>query len=234
MWTSCAVDGQSIQADEPASTLRPANVFVSDLSNAVRANQDSSEAKDAVDQREQKTLEFVEKHQPELADLLDFLRAKRSGDYRQAIDEISRVRERLDGMEKRDRELYEIELALWQNSARLRLWAASVSASAKKMSEVDRKKLTDLVTRENDLMLKRLRLEKARAESRLEQIQQQLDKRAEQTDAMVAKGIKVWEGRIERPKAKSKSKVTEDSSESSSEANSKSKNKSEKSSDANK
>lgn len=152
------------------------------------------------------TLEFVQMQEPELAKLLGFMKTKRNVDYRQAIEEIRRVRERLDTLQKRDQELYDVELAIWRNAAQLRLWAASISASSKKLSDSDRTKLTQLLTSENELTLKRLNIDKLRAEARLEQVRQQIARR-EQTESVIAKGVKTWEGRIERPLNK-KNKAT--------------------------
>jgi hypothetical protein len=152
------------------------------------------------------TLAFVRAQQPELANLLEFLKSKRVKDYRDALNEIRRVRERLENLKKRDQELYDVELALWQNSAQLRLWAASVSVSAKKLNDAERAKLTELVTQENELTLKRLNLDKARAQARLEQLQQQISRRQDQGESVIAKGIKGWESRIERPSGKNKIK----------------------------
>lgn len=172
-----------------------------------RRSREDAERKEADVRVDDETLAFVREHQPELADLLKYLKAKRQSDYDEAMKEILRVRERLENLKKRDQELHDVELALWQNSARLRLWAASVSASGKKLDEADRKKLTELVTRENQLITKRLMLEKARAEARLEQLDQQLSKRKAQSDSLIARGIKVWESRIERPSPKGKNKT---------------------------
>ena len=157
------------------------------------------------------TLEFVKLQEPELAELLSFMKTRRNKDYNAALDEIRRVRERLEGLKNRDRELHDVELALWRNAAQLRLWAAAVSASAKTLGEADRAKLKELIERENDLTLQRLNIDKARAETRLEQLKQQIAKRQEQAESVVAKGIKTWESRIERP-GKAKNKVSNEKS----------------------
>ena len=161
----------------------------------------------AEDEADAATLAFVREYQPELANLLQYLRSKRSSDYGDALKEIRRVRERLENLKKRDRELHDVELALWQNSAQLRLWAASVSASGKRLDVADRNKLAELVTRENELTTRRLTLEKARTEARLEQLNQQLNKRQAQSESLISRGIKTWESRIERPNANAKAKA---------------------------
>jgi len=166
------------------------------MSWVVRAAEDSQPTSPAADVA---TLDFVRAHQPDLAVLLDFLKTKRPSDYRGAVNEIRRVRDRLENLKQRDHELHDIELALWQNSSQLNLLAAAASANGKRLSEADRSKLTELVKRENELTIQRLKLEKTRAEARLEQLDQQLSKRQDQADSMISKGVKSWENRIARP-----------------------------------
>lgn len=174
---------------------------------------DRGQAQDAaaLPDADEVTLQFVREHQPELAKLLEFLKSKQSGDYRQAMNESAKVRQRLQTIKGRDAELYEVELAIWKNAAQLRLLAASLSVKAKKLGDQDRAKLEELIKRENELTIKRLQLEKARAESRLAQLSQQLTKRQEQSDNVVAKALKTWEHRIEKSGGKSKAKTTTES-----------------------
>lgn len=147
-------------------------------------------------------LEFVREHQPELADLLSFLKKKKSKDYDVAMRESRKVRERLLSIKARDSELYDVELAIWKNSAQIRLLAAAVSAKSRKLNEQDHARLEELIKHENKLNIQRLSLEKARLESRLNQLSQQLTRRQDQSENVIAKSMKVWENRIERSKNK--------------------------------
>jgi len=149
-------------------------------------------------ENEKAVTQFVKEHQPELADLLDFLKSKKPKDYKEAMRESRKVRDRLLGIKDRDQELYEVELAIWKNSAQIRLLVASVSARSNKLSHEDRDRLAQLVKRENELSIQRLKLEKVRLESRLNQMSQQLERREEQADSLINKSMKTWETRIER------------------------------------
>lgn len=151
---------------------------------------------------EDSVLDFVKEHQPELADLLGFLKKKKSKDYDVAMRESRKVRDRLLSIKARDSELYDVELAIWKNSAQIRLLAAAVSAKSKKLDEQDHARLEELIKRENELNIKRLSLEKTRLESRLNQLSQQLTRRQEQSESVIAKSMKTWETRIERSKTK--------------------------------
>ncbi|MCC6511920.1 MAG: hypothetical protein IT423_22675 [Pirellulaceae bacterium] len=148
--------------------------------------------------QDKNVLDFVSQHQPELAELIVFLKKKQPADYRQAIRENLKVRDRLVQLEERDPELYAVELNIWKNAAQLRLWAASVSVKSKKLSDEDRAQLKRLVAKENELIVQRLTLDKQRAEARIAQLNQQLSKRQAQSESVVAKGVKTWENRIER------------------------------------
>ena len=214
--SAIAADSPNVQPSSLESRPAAKATDVVDADAAQTADQSRSVAgsrflterlANTADDTDAATLDFVREHQPELAELLQYLKSKRGSDYADAIKDIRRVRERLENLRKRDRELHDVELALWKNSAQLRLWAASLSASNKRLTPADRSKLTHLVTRENELMTKRLTLEKARTEARLEQLNQQLGKRQEQGASMIAKGIKAWESRIERTATKNKNKT---------------------------
>ncbi len=169
----------------------------------------SASASDALNSEiEQATLEFVREHQPELAKLLEFLKDRKAKEYREAINESYKVRNRLRGIKDRDAELYEVELNLWKNAAQLRLLAASVAVRSKEksLSDDNRDQLRKLLERENELTIQRLKIEKNRAEARLTQVSQQLSKRQEQSESYINKGLKSWENRIEKSKPKSKPK----------------------------
>lgn len=158
-----------------------------------------AEANDDTDEAAEKAvLDFVKEHQPELAELLKFMKNKKSKDYKEAMRESRKVRDRLVGMKDRDPELYAVELAIWKNAAQIRLLAASVSAKSNKLGQEDRLRLEELVKRENDLNIKRLGVEKARLESRIGQLSTQLTRRQEQAESVINKSLKTWEARIER------------------------------------
>lgn len=158
------------------------------------------------DETEKSVLEFVKEHQPELADLLNFLKKRKSKDYDIAMRESRKVRDRLLSIKARDSELYDVELAIWKNAAQIRLLAASASAKSRKLSQEDRARLEGLIKHENELNIQRLSLEKARLESRVNQLSQQLARRQEQSESVVSKSIKTWEARIERSGEKAKKK----------------------------
>ena len=174
-----------------------------DLQSNQSTKKDAQEGSEDTDKA---VLDFVKEHQPKLADLLSFLKKKKSKDYNEAMRESRKVRDRLLSIKERDPDMYAVELDIWKNSAQIRLLAAAVSAKSNQLSHDDRARLEELIKYENELTIKRLNLEKARLESRLNQLSQQLTRRQEQADSVQAKSLKVWENRIERSGAKLKKK----------------------------
>ncbi len=149
-------------------------------------------------------LEFVEKHQPELLKLLKFMKKRQPQQYEQALKELSRAKQRLISLEKRDAESYAIELELWQVRSELRMLVAEILASPKDTQAKLRNQLHLLVEKEHDLDTARLQLEQKRFELRLSNVNTQLDERTENRDTMLAKAIKTWENRAFKSPARSK------------------------------
>ncbi len=164
--------------------------------SSVNSSADSSQTADV--DNEKAVLEFVKEHQPELAELLRFLKSKKPKDYKEAMRESRKVRDRLLGIKDRDSELYDVELSLWKNSSQIRLLVASVSAKSNQLGKDERARLEELLKHENELSITRLKLEKARLESRVNQVTQQLERREEQAESILAKSLKSWEARLER------------------------------------
>ena len=120
---------------------------------------------------EQPLLEFVEQHQPSLVKLLKYMKRKQPQQYEQALKELTRVKQRLNSLEKRDTESYAIELELWQVRSKLRMLVAEILASDKNSQDKLRTQLRALVEKEIDLDLARLQLEQKRVEQRLSSVQ---------------------------------------------------------------
>ncbi len=149
-------------------------------------------------------LEFVELHQPALVKLLKYMKKKQPQQYEQALRELTRVKQRLNSLEKRDAESYAIELELWQVRSKLRMLVAEILASDKSSQEKLRGQLHGLVEKEIDLDLARLQLEQQRIEQRLSSVQSQLNERTSDRAATLSKAIKTWENRAFKPTARPK------------------------------
>jgi ribosome-binding ATPase YchF (GTP1/OBG family) len=159
----------------------------------------TAQSDDKVANAEQKVLDFVKKHQPELLKLLMFLKERQPAQFQQALKEMARSQQRLEGLLKRDPELYAVELQLWQTQSRIRMLAAemSVSNSIEKKAELE-KQLQLLVGNELDHERARLVLLKARAEQEVQRLDKRMSELSDNREEQVAKGVKLWQNRIAR------------------------------------
>ena len=123
------------------------------------------------------------------------MKKKQPQQYEHAIKELSRVKQRLTALEKRDSESHTIELELWQVRSNLRMLVAEILVSEKASREKLKKQLHELVEKEIDLDTARLKLEQKRLEQRLTAVQSQLSERAENRELAISKAIKTWENR---------------------------------------
>ncbi len=149
-------------------------------------------------------LEFVEKHQQPLLKLLRFMKKKQPQQYQQALREISRVKQRLTALEKKDSESHAIELELWQVRSNLRMLVAEILVSEKDTQEKLKSQLHALVEKEIDLDTARLKLERKRMEQRMASVDSQLSERTENREAVLSKAIKTWENRAFKSPARVK------------------------------
>jgi hypothetical protein len=193
---------------DPEDRLGPlaqANAPTSDSGQSARASV-ATIPPEAEAIEEAPLLEFVEQHQPSLLKLLRFMKKKQPQQYEQAIKELSRVKQRLANLEKRDAESYVIELELWQVRSKLRMLVAEILVSPQDSQEKLKMQLHGLVQKEVDLDSARLQLEQKRIAQRLAQVQSQLEDRTADRAATLSKAIKTWENRAfksSRPKKQS-------------------------------
>jgi|GEM_PF-3621227 len=130
---------------------------------------------------EQATLEFLRQYHPETLELLTQLRKKRPGQYRDAVTELTRARERLERIRKRSAERYELELKIWQHNTSIRLLAARLSQSR---SSTGHDELIRLIRERNEQRRELLELEQTRLTDRLKRIEEQLRQQQEQADEL--------------------------------------------------
>lgn len=157
-------------------------------------------------------LKFVSEHLPELRKMLDYLQKNKPEQYKQALSEFSRDQTRLAAVEKRDTDMYEIELELWQLEGRLRMLAAEIAALKKeKYRAAAESRLEELVKKQQQKSLEKIRLQRDRAAAQLARLENVVKQREENADALTARSLKLWKSRIEKQKprkASSKSKNT--------------------------
>ncbi|MEC8557796.1 MAG: hypothetical protein VXZ82_22560 [Planctomycetota bacterium] len=155
-------------------------------------------------------LKFVSEHLPELRKMIDYLEKNKPEQYEQAIREFSRDQTRLAAIQKRDADMYRIELELWQLEGKLRMLAAEIAALKKEKDQASaEKQLEMLVTKQQRKSLEKVRLQRDRAAVQLARLENLVKQREENAEALTARSLKLWKSRIEKQKprkASSKSK----------------------------
>jgi hypothetical protein len=145
------------------------------------AAENSASGTEAGQTSEQATLEFLRQYHPETLELLTQLQKKRPGQYRDAVTELTRARERLERTRKRNAERYELELKIWQHNTSIRLLAARLSQSR---SSTGHDELVRLIQERNEQRRQLLELEQARLTDRLARIEEQLRQHHDQADQL--------------------------------------------------
>ncbi len=133
-------------------------------------------------QEEAAALEFARVHHPELAKLLGPMKATHPKEYQKALRELFRVSDRLTRMQTRFPERSVVELDLWKSESRLRLVAAK---TAMVDDEERREQIEKLANERNTLKVRLYELERAEAESRIAQLDKQIESlKGQESDAV--------------------------------------------------
>jgi hypothetical protein len=136
--------------------------------------------------QQQAALEFVKEHHPQLNTLIHRLKTREPGEYHKALDEVHSTRERLQRLQTRDPQRYEVDLKLWKVESRIRLLAARMAADQNIALE---SQLRELLTERSDLRLQQLTLERVRLTERVERLDNQISQFASERDAAIDRQI---------------------------------------------
>jgi len=113
-------------------------------------------------EREAKALEFVGRHHPDLAPVLQRLKGLNRAEYEQAIRELFETSERLAVMKPLDEALHGLMLEAWQVDSEIKLLAARYSVAARKDPAVEAR-LRELLYRQIDLQRRQVEHNRDRA-----------------------------------------------------------------------
>lgn len=178
-----AQNAVSIEAKSPAK-------------KASRGKQDDDVSESELARREELALALVRKHHPELVTLLRPLKQARPRQYESAIRELSRASERLDQIQERSPERYEVELQLWKSKSRIQLLTAQL-----RMTPDDqplRERLRETIADQLAAQRKLYELEKARMTQRLEFLDRQLDRMDGDVETLVDQRFRSIEAAAKR------------------------------------
>ncbi|HET6425260.1 MAG TPA: hypothetical protein VFG20_16350 [Planctomycetaceae bacterium] len=135
------------------------------IATAIFVGRSSAETTPSVSGKaEAAAMEFARTHHPELASLLEQLKTNAPSEYRSAILDIDKARERLEKSREKTPERAAIELAEWKVNSRIRLLVARMSMGGDSSLEADLKAAlreradlrVQLLTDERDRLRRRL------------------------------------------------------------------------------
>jgi len=155
----------------------------STLESTIARKKVTARQKSLTPQREKLALSFSRKHHPELADLLKGLRSRNRAHYEDGVRELARDAERFARLEQRGDERFSSSLKIWKLDSRIRLEAARFSL--RPSLEVENK-LRQLMLDRQSVRLEYLKLERQRAQTRVDRLNDQIRSASEAPDRLVS------------------------------------------------
>jgi hypothetical protein len=159
----------------------------------------AADAKDALSPAAAKALEFAKTHHPELATLLEQLRANAPKDFDAAVTDLDRTRERLERSRKNTPERYELELAAWKLDSRVRLLAARLAMGGDMALEDE---LRATLAERHGVRVNLLQDERERTQKRLEKLDEQIADQQRRSDDILAREFTQLRNTRPKPAAK--------------------------------
>jgi hypothetical protein len=142
---------------------------------------------------EEKVLDFAKREDPELHELLMFLKKKRPSAYQQALRETGRTQQRLENLQQKDPELHLIDSQIWKTRSKLSLLAAQLSV---KENEKLENQLVSLVKELDTHEVARIKLMRDRTAKQLEKLNNQLNDRTAENST--EKSLENWKNQIKK------------------------------------
>ena len=133
-------------------------------------------------EREAAAETFARLHHPELADLLQRLKAAQHADYDNAVRDLFRESERLARLKSRDAARYDLELQIWKVSSRIRLATARL---AMEDSDSLRTELRNLLRERVALRARLVQQDREKVSIRLQKLDADLESLTSDPDALV-------------------------------------------------
>lgn len=137
-------------------------------------------------QSEAAAVEFARTHHPELAGLLDQLKSSAPAEYRSAVADLEKVRERLERSRDKTPDRYPLELSDWKVSSRIQLLAARMAMGADAALESD---LKAALRERVDLRIQLLVEERDRLRRRVDKLNETIAEQQRKSDEQVAKEL---------------------------------------------
>lgn len=176
-----------------------------DAKAAAKAEKNRPPAVAIAPEREAAALQFARENHPELAALLDGLKKNAPREYQAALVDLDRTVERIAKTREKSADRYQVELAEWKITSRIRLLAARLSMSDDPTVAAE---LRAALRERLELRLTAQQAEHDRLQVRVKRLEQQIEEMSSQADAMIEKQFVDLKKTLPaaRPSAKTKAK----------------------------
>ncbi len=149
-------------------------------------------------QRKAELLAFVEKHYPELKEMLGRLEKNKPRSYRQALTGLHKSVKKLEAIKERNPKRYESSLQQWKIDSRIRVASAQLQL---KDTEEGRDKLKSLVADLVDFHIERMKSERKQILERLEQLDKRISDAESKREEAIEKKFKAVSPKKKKAKA---------------------------------
>jgi hypothetical protein len=138
-------------------------------------------------EQEAAAMAFVKSHHSELLELLIHLKEGLPSEYKRAIRDLSRTSDRLVMFQKRDKQRYELELALWQTESKRQLLNARLQMTQDEELVLE---IRETLGKEHELHLNLLKYERKRLADRVKKLDEQIGKQEKSREALIERKLK--------------------------------------------
>ncbi|HEY4260594.1 MAG TPA: hypothetical protein VGM98_10545 [Schlesneria sp.] len=135
-------------------------------------------------EREAAAIVFAQQNHPELASLLEGLKRNAPKEYQAALVELDRAVDQLAKIKGKSPERYEIELAEWKMTSRIRLLAARLSMYSDPTVETE---LRNALRERLEFRIAAQRTERDRMQGRVNKLDSQIEEMTSKADSIVEK-----------------------------------------------
>lgn len=156
---------------------------------------DKADASPLLPEREELTLSFVRKHHPELAALLESLKAMRPREYQRAIGELYQVSRSLEALKQRNPRRYELGLELWKAKSKAELLAAKLVSTP---SEELESQLRAALEHQFELEIRQQEAEQEQLKARLNQVQSTIKRLNDHREKMIESRLQGLRNKVQR------------------------------------
>ncbi|SIN99548.1 hypothetical protein SAMN05444166_1958 [Singulisphaera sp. GP187] len=161
-------------------------------------SQEKSKSSFSQAERETIALGFVKEHHPELASLLEQLKAMRPEEYRRAIAELFQVSQSLETLKKNNPPQYEVGLEFWKAKSKAELLAARlISAPSPELESQLRRALENQL----DLEIRKQELLEEQLKARLSQIEKTVKRLKDNRDRQIDNRLLELQKKVRRARS---------------------------------